>query len=99
MPLSPGYRLGVFSIVGPIGAGGMGEVYRARDTKLNRDVAIKVIPEAFAADADRLARFEREAAVVATYGPRGSLCTRHQLPRRSARESEVGSGLRAQGKG
>src|SRR5512147_411324 len=65
MPLSPGYRLGVFSIVGPIGAGGMGEVYRARDTKLNRDVAIKVIPETFAADADRLARFEREAQTLA----------------------------------
>jgi eukaryotic-like serine/threonine-protein kinase len=66
MPLVPGSRLGPYEVVGAIGAGGMGEVYRARDTKLNRDVALKVLPEAFALDADRLARFKREAQVLAS---------------------------------
>jgi len=65
MPLAPGDRLGPYEIVGPIGAGGMGEVYRASDTTLKRDVAIKILPAAFANDADRLARFEREAQVLA----------------------------------
>ena len=65
MPLTVGTRLGPYEIVSPIGAGGMGEVYRARDTKLNRDVAIKVLPELFADDADRLARFKREAHTLA----------------------------------
>src|SRR5687767_15124596 len=66
MSLSPGSRLGSYEIVGLLGAGGMGLVYRARDTKLDRDVAIKVLPESFAQDADRLARFEREAKAIAT---------------------------------
>src|SRR6476660_592516 len=66
MPLGAGTRLGLYEILAPIGAGGMGEVYRARDTKLGRDVAIKVLPEAFAHDAERMARFEREAQVVAS---------------------------------
>ncbi|MBA3231781.1 MAG: hypothetical protein H0T05_03080 [Acidobacteria bacterium] len=61
MPLPAGARLGPYDIVFPLGAGGMGEVYRARDARLNRDVAIKVLAEAFASDAERLARFEREA--------------------------------------
>ncbi len=65
MSLSAGTQLGPYEIVAPLGAGGMGEVYRARDTKLDRDVAIKVLPEAFALDADRLARFEREAKSLA----------------------------------
>ena len=65
MGLSPGSRLGPYEIVAPIGAGGMGEVYRARDAKLGRDVAIKVLPTAFAEDAERLARFEREARLLA----------------------------------
>ncbi len=65
MALSPGTRLGTYEIIGAIGAGGMGEVYRARDTKLNRDVAIKVLPEAVAHDPERLARFEREAKTLA----------------------------------
>jgi Tol biopolymer transport system component len=66
LALSPGARLGSFEIVSAIGAGGMGEVYRAKDTKLNRDVAIKVLPESFALDADRVARFTREAQVLAS---------------------------------
>ncbi len=66
MPLQPGTRLGAFEVVGSIGSGGMGEVYRARDTTLNRDVAIKVLPEAFASDPERLARFTREAQTLAS---------------------------------
>jgi TolB-like protein/Tfp pilus assembly protein PilF len=65
MPLPPGTRLGTYEIVGPLGAGGMGEVYRARDTRLGRDVAIKLLPVDVAADPDRLARLEREARTVA----------------------------------
>jgi serine/threonine protein kinase len=65
MPLTTGTRLGAYEIIAAIGAGGMGEVYRVRDTRLNRDVAIKVLPELFAADPERLARFEREAQAVA----------------------------------
>ena len=56
-----GQTIGPYSIIAKIGEGGMGEVYRARDTKLDRDVAIKVLPDLFARDSDRLARFEREA--------------------------------------
>src|SRR5262245_29871050 len=66
MTLNPGTRLGPYEIVAPLGAGGMGEVYRARDSRLGRDVAIKALPEAFAADPERLARFEREARVLAS---------------------------------
>ena len=65
MPLTPGTRLGVYEVVGVIGAGGMGVVYRARDTKLNRDVALKVLPDAFANDPSRVARFTREAQTLA----------------------------------
>src|SRR5256714_7330849 len=61
MRLQSGSRLGPYEISGPIGAGGMGEVYRARDTRLGREVAIKVLPEELTSDRDRLARFEREA--------------------------------------
>jgi Tol biopolymer transport system component len=61
-----GRRLGAYQILSPLGAGGMGEVYRARDTRLGRDVAIKILPRAFTADANRLARFEREARVLAS---------------------------------
>ncbi len=66
MPLSPGTRFGPYEISAGIGAGGMGEVFRARDTKLNRDVAIKVLPAAFAQDAERVARFRREAQLLAS---------------------------------
>ena len=65
MAISPGTCLGAFEIQSMLGAGGMGEVYRARDTRLNRDVALKILPELFAADPDRLARFEREAQALA----------------------------------
>jgi serine/threonine protein kinase len=65
MPLSAGVRLGPYEILSAIGAGGMGEVYRSRDTKLNRDVAVKVLPELFAKDPERLARFRREAQMLA----------------------------------
>ena len=66
MSLEPGMKIGVYEVTAKIGEGGMGEVYRARDTKLDRDVALKVLPEAFTADPDRLARFEREAKVLAS---------------------------------
>ena len=66
MSLGPGTRIGAYEVVSPIGAGGMGEVYRARDSRLGRSVAIKVILESFATDADRIARFEREAKVLAS---------------------------------
>jgi len=66
MSLARGTRLGSYEVVEPIGAGGMGEVYRAHDARLHRDVAIKVLPESFAADADRLIRFEREARTLAS---------------------------------
>src|SRR5512134_3508640 len=65
MTLAPGTRLGPYEIVAPIGAGGMGEVYRATDSHLKRSVAIKVLPTVMASDADRLARFQREAEVLA----------------------------------
>jgi serine/threonine protein kinase len=66
MPLSDGTRLGSYQILFALEAGGMGEVYRARDTRLDRDVAIKILPEAFADDAERVSRFQREAKVLAS---------------------------------
>ena len=65
LALSPGTRLGPYEILTPLGAGGMGEVYRARDSRLERDVAIKVLPESLLSDGEALARFEREAKAVA----------------------------------
>jgi Tol biopolymer transport system component len=65
MPIPAGTRIGAYEVIESLGAGGMGEVYRARDSRLDRDVAIKILPEAFAHDADRLARFEREAKTLA----------------------------------
>ena len=64
MPLSTGDKLGPYEVLAPICAGGMGEVYRAKDTKLDREVAIKVLPAALAQDPERLARFEREAVLA-----------------------------------
>ena len=66
MALTAGTRLGHYEIVGTLGAGGMGEVYRARDRTLNRDVALKVLPELFAADPERVTRFTREAQTLAS---------------------------------
>ena len=66
MPLTSGSRRGPYEILAPLGAGGMGEVYRARDTRLERDVAIKALPAEFAGDAERLARFQREARLLAS---------------------------------
>jgi Tol biopolymer transport system component/predicted Ser/Thr protein kinase len=66
MPLAVGDRFGPYEILAPIGAGGMGEVYRARDTRLKREVAVKVLPDAFAGDPERMARFQREAQVLAS---------------------------------
>ena len=78
MALSAATRLGPYEIVAPLGAGGMGEVYKARDTRLNRTVAIKVLPSDLAADAERSARFEREArAVAALQHP--NICTIHDV--------------------
>jgi TolB-like protein len=65
MPLAPGSKLGLYEVLGPLGAGGMGEVYRARDPRLGRDVAVKVLPSEFARDPERLARFRREAQTLA----------------------------------
>ena len=65
MAFTPGARLGIYEVVGLLGAGGMGEVYRARDTRLNRDVAIKVLPPGLSTDSDRLSRFEQEARAAA----------------------------------
>jgi eukaryotic-like serine/threonine-protein kinase len=66
MGLTPGTRIGSYEVLSSLGAGGMGEVYRARDTKLDRDVAIKILPESFESNADRLMRFEREAKTLAS---------------------------------
>src|SRR5450631_679055 len=69
MSLSAGTRLGPYEITGMLGVGGMGEVYRAHDSRLHRDVAIKTLPETVAGDADRLARFQREAQMLAALSP------------------------------
>src|SRR3954447_2236742 len=66
MPLSVGDKFGPYEILGPLGAGGMGEVFRAKDTKLKREVALKVLPDTFAGDPERMARFKREAQVLAS---------------------------------
>ncbi|MGO9259374.1 MAG: hypothetical protein ACLQU1_24125 [Bryobacteraceae bacterium] len=86
MPLLPGDKLGRYQIVAPLGAGGMGEVYRARDSKLNRDFAIKVLPAAFANDVQYMARFEREAQVLAALN--------HRIRRRRARLKPSSEGAR-----
>jgi serine/threonine protein kinase len=66
MPLQPSTTLGPYEIQAPLGEGGIGEVYKARDTKFDRDVALKILPDAFVNDLERLARFQREAKVLAS---------------------------------
>src|SRR5690242_9805485 len=77
MPLTPGTRLGSCEILAPLGAGGMGEVYRARDTALGRDVAVKVLPAELAADPDRLRRFTQEAQAAAALNHPNILAIHH----------------------
>src|SRR5436190_3919302 len=86
MPLAVGARLGAYDILSPLGAGGMGVVYRARDTQLGRDVALKVLPPSLASDPDRLARLTREARVLASLN-HPNIATIHGL--------EEGDGVRA----
>jgi Tol biopolymer transport system component len=92
--LQPGARLGPYEITGAIGAGGMGEVFRARDTKLNRDVAIKVLPAAFADDPERLARFTREAQTLASLN-HPNIATIHGIEEVPAVSGSTGPGSRA----
>ena len=80
MPLTPGTRLGPYDIVAPLGAGGMGEVYRARDTRLGRDVAVKVLPEHLSAQPDVRTRFEREAKTISSLN-HPHICTLHDIGR------------------
>ena len=95
MSLAPGQKLGVRGVLAVIGRGGMGEVYRARDTKLDRDVALKVLQGAFTADPDRLARFEREAKVLASLTiPAAAAFTGWRSPRASRRWSSSWSKAR-----
>ena len=83
MGLLPGTRLGVYEVTAQIGAGGMGEVYKGRDTRLDRTVAIKILPDALAADPDRRARFEREARAIAALS-HPHICTIHDIGRHEA---------------
>ncbi len=78
MPLQPGTTLGPYEILSPIGAGGMGEVYKARDTRLDRTVAIKVLPEHVAADPDLKQRFEREAKTISSLN-HPHICTIYEV--------------------
>ena len=78
MPLQPGTTLGPYEILSPIGAGGMGEVYKARDTRLDRTVAIKVLPEHVAADPDLKQRFEREAKTISSLN-HPHICTLYDI--------------------
>src|SRR5207253_8760690 len=78
MALAPGVRLGPYEVVAPLGAGGMGEVYRARDTRLDRNVAIKILPAEFAADAQFKLRFEREAKTISALN-HPHICTLYDI--------------------
>ncbi len=91
MSLNPGTKLGPYEILAPLGAGGMGEVYKAKDLKLGRDVAIKVLPDLFTDVPERLARFQREAEVLASLKP-----SQHRpdpWPRGKRRYSCAGAGV------
>src|SRR5712671_5129840 len=78
MPLAPGTKLGPYEILAPLGAGGMGEVYRARDTRLERTVAIKILPAKFSSDPVRKQRFEREAKTISSLN-HPHICTLHDI--------------------
>ena len=78
MALQPGTRLGAYEILGLIGAGGMGEVYKARDTRLDRNVALKILPDRVSRDPERRARFDREARVIASLA-HPTICTLHDV--------------------
>ncbi|HET9272508.1 MAG TPA: protein kinase, partial [Vicinamibacterales bacterium] len=84
MSLQSGQRLGQYEVLSKLGEGGMGEVYRARDTTLGRDVALKVLPAAVAGDPERLARFEREAKLLASLN-HANIATLHALERHESR--------------
>jgi len=94
MTLASGTRLGPYEIIGVVGTGGMGEVFRARDTKLNREVAIKVLPAAFADDPERLARFTREAQTLASLN-HPIIATIHGIEEVPAASGSAGPGSRA----
>jgi len=90
LALTPGRRLGVYEVTAQIGEGSMGEVFRARDTKLNRDVALKILPDAFASDPDRLARFTREAQTLASPN-HPNIAHIYGLDRQDGREGQEGT--------
>ena len=94
MTMVAGARIGVYEVLGPLGAGGMGEVYRARDTRLKREVALKVLPDVFANDSDRLARFAREAELLAALN-HPNIAAIHGLEEATAGATESGATLRA----
>jgi serine/threonine protein kinase len=95
MSLAPGARLGPYEILAAIGAGGMGEVYRARDTRLDRTVAIKVLPAALAADGQFRERFQREARVISQLS-HSHICTLHDVGEVVNPESPAGADDRIQ---
>ena len=88
MQVAPGVRLGPYEIVAPIGAGGMGEVYRARDTRLDRTVAIKVLPAEFANDAQLRLRFEREAKAISRL-THPNICTLHDVGHETSGAADI----------
>src|SRR5215217_8785851 len=90
LALTPGTRLGLYEIVAPLGVGGMGEVYRASDSRLKRQVAIKVLPQTMAADPERLARFQREAEVLAALN-HPNIAHIHGLDRQEGRVTQDGT--------
>ena len=89
MPLDPGTRVAHYEILAPVGAGGMGEVYRARDTVLKRDVALKVLPAILSREPDRLARFQCEAEILASLNHPGNLTISAPVGRRSLGTNQV----------